>query len=161
MEQATPFRDGVITEWDDMQTLWERAFRSINVDLNNTGHSLLLTAPSSTDFAKLGEVAFEYFGVPSVNVVSQEQAALASTRSWNGVSINLGASTATVAPILFGCEVKHAVRRYERAHTPLSLPMACFDTCQVRCHWPSAYLTCLIVATLGGAGSTAWNPERA
>lgn len=112
LEQATPFRDGVISEWDDMQTLWERAFRSINVDLNSTGHSLLLTAPSSTDFAKLGEVAFEYFGVPSLNVVSQEQAALASARHWSGVSINLGASTSTVTPILYGCEVKHAIRKF-------------------------------------------------
>ena len=100
-----------------MQTLWERAFRSMNVDLNNTGHSLLLTAPASTDFEKLGEVAFEYFGVPSLNVVSQEQAALASIRRSNGVSINLGASTATVTPIVYGCEVHHAVKKFAaRSH---------------------------------------------
>lgn len=111
-----PSSHGVITEWKDMQHLWQHTYNELNVVQDQ--HPVLLTeAPLNprANRGKAAEVFFETFNVPALYVQVQAILSLYASGRTTGVVLDSGDGVTNAVPVYQGFALPHAVQRIDVA----------------------------------------------
>jgi actin beta/gamma 1 len=99
-----PIQRGVITNWDDMQTVWHFMFYN-ELRIAPEEHAIFLTEPplqSKQDREKMTEVMFEYFYTPALHIANTAELALFASDRVTGIVLQSGESTTHAVPIYNG-----------------------------------------------------------
>ncbi len=99
-----PTTCGVITDFDDMELIWDDVFKN-QLKVSPEAQPVCITEyplnPSATR-AKIAEVMFEKFKVPSLHIASTSKCALKSTDKTTGVVVDIGATQAIISHYIDG-----------------------------------------------------------
>lgn len=112
-----PIEHGIITNWTDMERLWEYTFDSqLRVD-PETRHVLLTEAPQNPkqNREKMMEIMFERFNVPASYVALQGVLSLYASGKITGLVLDIGDGVTHTIPIFDGYCIPSAVNRYDLA----------------------------------------------
>eukprot|EP00659_Diplonema_papillatum_P007609 gene7609-11650_t len=107
-----PMTDGIVTEWTDMQTLWERAFEEIEED--PTEQPVLLTeAPFNPkkNREKMVEIMFEALEVPALQIKMQALCSLFASGRTTGLVIDSGDGVTHAVPVFKGFVIREGIQR--------------------------------------------------
>jgi len=115
-----PIENGIIKDFEIMEKIWRHSF--INI-LREEGvskeHPVFLTEPSQNPKktrAKIAEVMFETFEVPALDIGDANVCALTAydgktTQAGTGVTVDMGAGTTMVVPIVKGYVIAAGIKR--------------------------------------------------
>ncbi|XP_030535458.1 actin-related protein 4 [Rhodamnia argentea] len=111
MEVVSPFKDGIVADWDIVDNIWEHAFRECLL-IDPTEHPMLLAEPSSNpqqQREKATELMFEKYKVPALFLA--KNAVLTSFASGRATSlvVDCGGGSTTVAPVHDGYVLQKGV----------------------------------------------------
>ncbi|GAB4845316.1 Actin- protein 4 [Ancistrocladus abbreviatus] len=111
MEVLSPFKDGVVADWDIVDTIWDHAFRECLL-IDPTEHPMLVAEPSSNtqqQRERAVELMFEKYKVPALFLA--KNAVLTSFASGRATSlvVDCGGGSTTVAPVHDGYVLQKAV----------------------------------------------------
>lgn len=107
-----PIQHGIVTNWNDMETVWEYTFNKLHV--NAADHTVLLTENPLTQKAhreKLVEIMFEKFNTPNIALLNRATLALNATGRTTGIVLNSGDGVNNCSPIYEGNVFAHAYLR--------------------------------------------------
>jgi actin-related protein len=97
----SPIEKGLITNWDDMETIWKHIFRKeLKVESSET--PVLLTEPSfnpKANRAKTMELMFEAFGTPSAFLASTAGLTALSSGQSTAVMVECGGGYTQAVPV--------------------------------------------------------------
>jgi actin len=112
-----PIEHGIVTEWEDMEKLWDYTFESqLRVDPEE--HNVLLTeAPKNPkkNREKMMEIMFERFIVPASYVALQGVLSLYASGRTTGIVLDIGDGVTHTIPVYEGYCIPCAVNRYDLA----------------------------------------------
>lgn len=117
-----PVQRGVVTDWDDMQALWEYTF-GYQLRVLPQHHPLLLTEAPLNPRIKRGAMAqimFETFKVPALYVASQGVLPLYAYGKTTGVVFGSGDGVSHVVPVYEGQGFPHAIKQWDLAGRDLT-----------------------------------------
>jgi actin len=117
-----PIEHGVITNWDDMEKIWEHAFYN-ELRATTEDHPVLLTeAPMNpkANREKMAEVMFETFKVPALQVATQAILCLYASGRTTGLVLDSGDGVSHVVPVYEGYPLPHGVLRMNVAGRDLT-----------------------------------------
>ncbi|XP_022134917.1 actin-related protein 4 [Momordica charantia] len=111
MEVLSPIKDGVIVDWDIVDSIWDHAFRECLL-IDPQEHPMLLAEPSSNaqqQRERTAEIMFEKYKVPALFLA--KNAVLTSFASGRATSlvVDSGGGSTTVAPVHDGYVLQKAV----------------------------------------------------
>ncbi|KAI6683368.1 hypothetical protein NL676_029281 [Syzygium grande] len=111
MEVISPFKDGIVADWDIVDNIWDHAFRECLL-IDPTEHPMLLAEPSSNpqqQRERAAELMFEKYKVPALFLA--KNAVLTSFASGRATSlvVDCGGGSTTVAPVHDGYVLQKAV----------------------------------------------------
>lgn len=111
-----PIEHGVVTDWNDMLTIWKHAYQELHIPSED--HPVLLTeAPLNPrkNREKAAEIFFETFNVPALFVSMQAVLSLYASGRTTGVVLDVGDGVAHAVPIYEGFAMPHAIQRNDVA----------------------------------------------
>ncbi|KAF5445390.1 hypothetical protein F2P56_034441, partial [Juglans regia] len=111
MEVLSPIKDGVVVDWDIVDSIWDHAFRECLL-IDPKEHPMLLAEPSSNtqqQRERMTELMFEKYKVPALFLA--KNAVLTSFASGRATSlvVDSGGGSTTVAPVHDGYVIQKAV----------------------------------------------------
>ncbi|XP_061357369.1 actin-related protein 4-like isoform X2 [Gastrolobium bilobum] len=111
MEVLSPFKDGVVADWDIVDSIWDHAFRECLL-IDPKEHPMLLAEPSSNtqqQRERTAELMFEKYKAPALFLA--KNAVLTSFASGRATSlvVDSGGGSTTVAPVHDGYVLQKAV----------------------------------------------------
>ncbi|KAH7528086.1 actin-related protein 4 isoform X2 [Ziziphus jujuba] len=111
MEVLSPLKDGVVADWDLVDSIWDHAFRECLL-IDPKEHPMLLAEPSSNtqqQRERTAELMFEKYKVPALFLA--KNAVLTSFASGRATSlvVDSGGGSTTVAPVHDGYVLQKAV----------------------------------------------------
>ncbi|GAB2216055.1 hypothetical protein Drorol1_Dr00023822 [Drosera rotundifolia] len=111
MEVLSPIKDGVVTDWDIVDAIWDHAFRECLL-VDPTEHPMLLAESSSNNpyqRERAAELMFEKYKVPALFLAKNAVlTAFASGRA-TALVVDSGGGSTTVAPVHDGYVLQKAV----------------------------------------------------
>jgi len=108
-----PIENGAVTDWDDMEKLWNHAFYD-ELSINPEEHPVLLTeAPLNPTANREGMIRtiFEQFHVPAMYISYTAPLALYATGKMTGCVLDSGDSVTSTVPVYEGYSIPHAIGR--------------------------------------------------
>ena len=117
-----PIAHGVVTNWDDMERVWNHTFYN-ELRVSPDEHNVLLTeAPMNPkgNREKMAQVMFETFGVQGMYVQVQAVLSLYSAGRTTGVVLDAGDGVSHTVPVYEGYQMPHAVGRMDVAGRDLT-----------------------------------------
>ncbi|KRT80217.1 hypothetical protein AMK59_8062, partial [Oryctes borbonicus] len=112
-----PMEHGVITDWDDMERIWQYIYHK-QLDLLPEDHPLLFTEPTlnpRNNREKTVEIFFEKFKIPSMCLMMQSILTLYSTGRTTGVVLDSGEGITSAVPIYEGFAMPESIKRIDFA----------------------------------------------
>jgi actin len=112
-----PIEHGIVTNWDDLETLWAHAvYNELRIDPTELPF-LLTEAPFNPkkNREKMVEIMFEKFNVPATYVAVQAVLALYASGRTTGVVLDIGDGVSHTVPIYEGFALPHAMTRMDLA----------------------------------------------
>ncbi|CAK7349750.1 unnamed protein product [Dovyalis caffra] len=111
MEVLSPFKDGIVADWDMVDSIWDHAFRECLL-VDPKEHPMLLAEPSSNSQQqreRAAELMFEKYNVPALFLA--KNAVLTSFASGRATSlvVDSGGGSTTIAPVHDGYVLQKAV----------------------------------------------------
>ncbi|KAJ6970195.1 actin-related protein 4 isoform X3 [Populus alba x Populus x berolinensis] len=110
MEVLSPFKDGIVADWDMVDSIWNHAFRECLL-IDPKEHPMLLAEPSSNSQQqreRTAELIFEKYNVPALFLAKNAVlTSFASGRATSLVVDGCGGST-TIAPVHDGYVLQKA-----------------------------------------------------
>ncbi|KAI4324637.1 hypothetical protein MLD38_030106 [Melastoma candidum] len=111
MEVISPFKDGIVADWDIVDNIWDHAFRDCLL-IDPKEHPMLLAEPSvnhQLHRERAAEIMFEKYKVPAMFLA--KNAVLTSFASGRATSlvVDCGGGSTTVAPVHDGYVLHKAV----------------------------------------------------
>lgn len=110
-----PIENGIIKDFDIMEKIWNHSFNTI---LRERGvpseHPVYLTEPSQNPKntrTKIAKMMFETFGVPELDIGDANVCALTAYGKDTGVTVDMGAGTTMVVPIVKGYAIAAGIKR--------------------------------------------------
>eukprot|EP01010_Urceolus_cornutus_P003814 NODE_559_length_1545_cov_257.117647_g420_i0.p1 GENE.NODE_559_length_1545_cov_257.117647_g420_i0~~NODE_559_length_1545_cov_257.117647_g420_i0.p1 ORF type:complete len:381 (-),score=103.07 NODE_559_length_1545_cov_257.117647_g420_i0:326-1468(-) len=116
-----PMEHGIVTNWDDMEKIWEQAYKLLEVAPGN--QPLLMTEAALNpreNREKMLELAFEKFKVPAAYVAIQATLSLCGLGRETGLVVDSGDGITHVVPVLEGFTVRNAILRMQTAGRDLT-----------------------------------------
>ncbi|GAB2243694.1 hypothetical protein Droror1_Dr00023822 [Drosera rotundifolia] len=111
MEVLSPIKDGVVTDWDIVDAIWDHAFKECLL-VDPTEHPMLLAESSSNNpyqRERAAELMFEKYKVPALFLAKNAVlTAFASGRA-TALVVDSGGGSTTVAPVHDGYVLQKAV----------------------------------------------------
>ncbi|KAK6921138.1 Actin family, partial [Dillenia turbinata] len=111
MEVLSPIKDGVVADWDIIDSIWDHAFRECLL-INPEEHPMLVAEPSSNtqqQRERTSELMFEKYKVPALFLAKNAVlTAFASGRA-TALVVDSGGGSTTVAPVHDGYVLQKAV----------------------------------------------------
>jgi len=112
-----PIEHGVVTNWEDMERIWQYVYGDELKTLPEE-HPILLTEPPlnpRSNRAKLAEVFFETFNVPALFISMQAVLSVYASGRTTGVVLDSGDGVTHVVPLYEGFALPHSIRRIDLA----------------------------------------------
>jgi len=112
-----PIEHGIVTDWTDMERLWEYTFDN-QLKIKPESRNVLLTeAPQNPkqNREKMMEIMFERFNVPASYVALQGVLSLYSSGRTTGIVLDIGDGVTHTIPVYDGYCIPCAVNRYNLA----------------------------------------------
>ncbi|KAJ5067939.1 actin-7-related [Anaeramoeba ignava] len=108
-----PMEHGIITNWDEMEKIWEHLFDH-ELKVETKEKSVLITEPflnPKSNREKMTEIMFETFHVPNFYIAIQEVLSLYASGRITGIVVQLGDGICSTFPIYEGLSLSHAALR--------------------------------------------------
>uniref|UniRef100_A0A3Q3CAB7 Actin related protein 1B n=1 Tax=Haplochromis burtoni TaxID=8153 RepID=A0A3Q3CAB7_HAPBU len=118
-----PMEHGIVTDWNDMERIWQYVYSKEQLQTFSEEHPVLLTeAPlnPSKNREKAAEVFFETFNVPALFISMQAVLSLYATGRTTGVVLDSGDGVTHVVPIYEGFAIPHSIMRVDIAGRDVS-----------------------------------------
>jgi actin-related protein len=112
-----PIQKGLITNFQDMELLWDHIFQT-ELNISPKEFPVLLTETvqnSKENKEKMTQIMFEKFSTPSLNISSRSVLSLFSSGRLTGVALESGDSVTSSVPICEGKVLKDAIESTEIA----------------------------------------------
>ncbi|ELK24568.1 PREDICTED: actin-like protein 7B [Myotis davidii] len=104
LKLVNPLKNGVVVDWDCVQSIWEYIFYTAMRILPEE-HAVLVSDPPlspSSNREKYAELLFETFGIPAMHVTSQSLLSIYSYGRTTGMVVESGHGVSHVVPISEG-----------------------------------------------------------
>lgn len=117
-----PLEHGIVTNWDDMEMIWNHTFFNELRVAPEERPVLLTEAPLNpkANREKMMQIMFDTFNVPAFYVSIQAALSLYSSGRTTGVVLDSGDGVSHTVPIYEGFSLQHAVTRIDLAGRDLS-----------------------------------------
>eukprot|EP00096_Caligus_rogercresseyi_P004907 TRINITY_DN1954_c0_g1_i1.p1 TRINITY_DN1954_c0_g1~~TRINITY_DN1954_c0_g1_i1.p1 ORF type:complete len:377 (+),score=123.16 TRINITY_DN1954_c0_g1_i1:261-1391(+) len=113
-----PMEHGIVTDWNDMERIWQYIYSKDQLHTFSEEHPVLLTeAPLNPrrNREKSAEIFFETFNVPALFLSMQAVLSLYATGRTTGVVLDSGDGVTHAVPIYEGFALPHSVMRVDVA----------------------------------------------
>ncbi|CAG0921547.1 unnamed protein product [Notodromas monacha] len=113
-----PMEHGIVTDWNDMEKIWQFVYSKEMLNIFPEEHPVLLTeAPlnPTRNREKAAEIFFEGFNAPALFVSLQAILSLYATGRTTGVVLDCGDGVTHAVPIYEGFAVPHSIMRVDVA----------------------------------------------
>ncbi|RCI12446.1 hypothetical protein L249_1140 [Ophiocordyceps polyrhachis-furcata BCC 54312] len=112
-----PLEHGIVTDWDDMERIWEHVYSDALKTLSEE-HPVLLTEPplnprSNRDTA--AQILFETFNVPALHTSIQAVLSLYASGRTTGIVLDSGDGVSHAVPVYEGFAMPSSIRRIDVA----------------------------------------------
>ncbi|KJH47492.1 Actin [Dictyocaulus viviparus] len=117
-----PIEHGIVTNWDDMELVWQHVFTN-ELRVSSSQHPILLTETPLNPKAnreRMTEMMFESFHTPAMYVAIQAVLSLYASGRTTGIVIDSGDGITHTVPTYEGYSLPHAVHRIELAGRDLT-----------------------------------------
>ncbi|KAJ6251303.1 hypothetical protein M0813_15147 [Anaeramoeba flamelloides] len=117
-----PIEHGIVTNWTDMEKVWEHTF-SNELKTNAEEHPVLLTeAPLNpkANRERMAQIMFETFKVPAMYLMNTATLALYASGRTSGIVIDSGDGVTHIVPVFRGYALPHAILRFDLAGRDLT-----------------------------------------
>lgn len=118
-----PMEHGIITEWNDMEKIWDYIYSKEQLHTFSEEHPVLLTeAPLNPrrNRERAAEIFFETFNVPALYISLQAVLSLYATGRTTGVVLDSGDGVTHAVPIYEGYAMPHSIIRSDIAGRDVS-----------------------------------------
>lgn len=113
-----PMEHGIVTNWTDMEAVWQYCYSAAQLDTYPNEHPVLLTeAPLNprANKERAAEIFFEQFNVPALHFQMQAVLALYSSGRTTGTVLDSGDGVTHVVPVFEGFAIDHSIMRIDVA----------------------------------------------
>ncbi|OXA41987.1 actin [Folsomia candida] len=117
-----PIEHGVVTNWDDMETIWSYTFEN-ELRVASDEHPVLLTEAAKNpkiNREKLTQIMFETFNLPAIYLSNQGVLSVYAAGRTNGIVLDCGDGVTQAVPVYDGYAVTHAMHRSDFAGRDLT-----------------------------------------
>jgi len=111
-----PMEHGIVTNWQDMDRIWNYTYKSLNV--TSEEHPVLLTEPPLNPLKnreKASELFFETYNVPALFISLQAVLSLYASGETTGMVVDIGDGVSHSVPIVKGFAIQNAIQRMNLA----------------------------------------------
>lgn len=118
-----PMEHGIVTDWNDMERIWQYIYSKEQLQTYPEEHPVLLTeAPLNPkrNREKAAEIFFETFNVPALFISMQAVLSLYATGRTTGVVLDSGDGVTHAVPIYEGFAMPHSIMRVDIAGRDVS-----------------------------------------
>lgn len=122
MKLECPIHRGIITNWDEMEQIWDYCFHN-ELGIYPQSHPILLTEVANNPRAnreRLTQIMFEKFNVPAMYLALDAILALFSMGRLTGLSLVSGDGLTSIVPIYEGYSIKYGIETLELAGSDLT-----------------------------------------
>ncbi|KAK4934047.1 Centractin [Elasticomyces elasticus] len=112
-----PLEHGIVTDWDDMERIWQHVFEN-ELKAISEDHPILLTEAPLNDRKNreiAAEVLFEKFQTPALYMSIQAVLSLYASGRTTGVVLDVGDGVSHAVPVYEGFAIPSAIRRVDIA----------------------------------------------
>ncbi|PAV63702.1 hypothetical protein WR25_07810 [Diploscapter pachys] len=113
-----PMEHGIVTDWNDMEKVWQYIYSQEQLNTFPNEHPVLLTEAPLNPMKhkeKTAEIFFESLNAPALYIQMQAVLALYSTGRTTGVVLDAGDGVTHVVPIFEGFAMQHGIERMDLA----------------------------------------------
>lgn len=110
-----PIQHGVITDWDDMQKIWDNCFYQ-KLQIIPKCQPILLTEPPLNPIInreRMAQTMFELYNFPSLSIVSKDLLSSYTACRTSGIILGLGDGVIYVTPFYEGHTLPHVVTKLD------------------------------------------------
>ncbi|KAF2399660.1 Actin/actin-like protein [Trichodelitschia bisporula] len=112
-----PLEHGIVTDWDDMERIWQYVYTE-GLKTLSEDHPVLLTEPplnprSNRDTA--AQILFETFNVPALYTSIQALLSLYASGRTTGIVLDCGDGVSHAVPVYDGFAIQNSIRRIDVA----------------------------------------------
>uniref|UniRef100_A0A1I7XPW3 Actin n=1 Tax=Heterorhabditis bacteriophora TaxID=37862 RepID=A0A1I7XPW3_HETBA len=124
-----PMEHGIVTDWNDMEKVWQYIYSQEQLHIFPEEHPVLLTEAPLNPLKhreKAAEIFFESFNAPALHIQMQAVLSLYSTGRTTGVVLDSGDGVTHVVPIFEGFAMQHGYLIQVFHFIELHLHSSCF-----------------------------------
>lgn len=109
-ELIFPCSNGIIHDYDTMESIWKYVFDHLEVDLSNTNVMVSSLPLEKLQDDTVTQIMFETFGIAAIDVVLEPTLVLYSHGCTSGTVFHMGHGTSYIAPVYNGYCIRNAIQ---------------------------------------------------